>query len=96
MAFGGRSPLTVAGAVGESAAVAYTSPRSLFTRPRVVWPGTIPPCLRRNAEAGKTYTIEYFDALGGTPNVLATGLAGPDHLDPVAGDTERFYRLLEE
>lgn len=38
---GGHSPLTVAGAVTDLAAVAYTTPYSLFTRPRVVWPGTI-------------------------------------------------------
>jgi hypothetical protein len=43
VALGGRSPLTVAGAVTELAAFAYTTPYSLFTRPRVVWPGTIAP-----------------------------------------------------
>mgnify|MGYP006174223783 CR=1 FL=1 len=36
---GGRSPLTVAGAVTDLAAVAYTTPYSLFTRPRL-WPAT--------------------------------------------------------
>ncbi len=41
MALQVRSPLTVAGAVTGLAADAYTSPYSLFTRPRVVWPGTI-------------------------------------------------------
>ena len=47
---GGRSPLTVAGAVVDLAPVGYTAPHSLFTRPRVVWPGTIVPHLRDNRQ----------------------------------------------
>lgn len=49
-----------------------------------------------NPEAGKSYTLQYFLTLGGAPNVLATGLTGPEFLDTDTGNTTRFYRLVEE
>jgi hypothetical protein len=50
-----------------------------------------------NAETNRRYILEFFSALGGPTNILATNLAGPSFLDP-AGTTNvaRFYRLREQ
>ena len=49
-----------------------------------------------DADTNKSYTLEYFTALGGTTNVLATNLTGLGFLDNSTTQTSRFYRLLQE
>ncbi len=49
-----------------------------------------------DADTNQSYTLQYFAALGGPTNVLATNLTALGFLDNSATQSNRFYRLLQE
>lgn len=49
-----------------------------------------------DADTNKSYTLQYFPALGGPAHVLATNLTALGFLDESATQSNRYYRLLQE
>lgn len=69
------------------AAPQFTGVQRETTGVRVFW----------NADTNRTYRLESFAILGGTTNIVATNLPGPNYLDTTIGaNPARFYRLREE
>ena len=107
--FSGGSRFQLAGTIAQSLAAVPTSSRFCIQGGFWIWPAPIifaPAKVGTNflfafqSEPGQTYTVSYSSSLSG-PNWQWLGtIAGDGSVktitNPVAGATQRFYRLVQQ